>query len=357
MTPLYILFAGRYPGEKAAALYAKQSAESFVPYANVELIVPRRFKRAKLGTEKFRVLYLPVIDLMPLGIYIVTAMTFALSAWAYLRIAKKGVVMATDLIPALVATFSGQRVVVEVHDYPERHLFWYTVLFKRAAVIIATNEWKKNTLAKQFPFAAEKIIMERNGVDLELFAPQDKQAARAALKLPSSPLVVYTGHLYEWKGVNTLAAAATKLPDVSFAFVGGTEKDVANFKTRWPQKNIHVVGFVPHRDVPMWQAAADVLVLPNSGKESISENYTSPMKLFEYMASKRAIVASRLPSIVEIVDESSAYLFTPDDAHDLARAIREALLDSRRAEVAHNKAQAFSWDARAKRILKSLMIG
>ena len=101
--------------------------------------------------------------------------------------------------------------------------------------------------------------------------------------------------------------------------------------------------------------AADVLVLPNSGKEKISRIYTSPLKMFEYMAAGVPIVASDLPSIREVLSEKTAFLFEADDARDLAEKI-EMVLENKegageRARKALKEVKKYNWEERAGKIL------
>ena len=69
--------------------------------------------------------------------------------------------------------------------------------------------------------------------------------------------------------------------------------------------------------------ACDALVLPNKKGDAISEKFTSPMKLFEYMASGVPIIASDLPSIREVLDENSAIFFEAGNSKDLHSAIQK----------------------------------
>ena len=97
---------------------------------------------------------------------------------------------------------------------------------------------------------------------------------------------------------------------------------------------------------------ADLLVLPNSAKDKMSL-FTSPIKLFEYMASKRPIVASSLPSIKEIlIDNKNAILFEPDDHIDLAKKINLALSKDCKYIVnnAYDDVKVYTWDIRAEAI-------
>jgi glycosyltransferase involved in cell wall biosynthesis len=117
---------------------------------------------------------------------------------------------------------------------------------------------------------------------------------------------------------------------------------------------IEFVPHKPHEQMPLYMRAADVLVLPNTAKEEASRLETSPVKLFEYLASGRPIVASDLPSLREVVSEKEVAFFKPDDAEDLARAVGETLQDAagtaKRVAAASELAKKHSWEARAQAI-------
>lgn len=364
---IFFLFHGRFPSEKAAALYVNEYARSLTPYADVTVIAPRRRGRTETFSipEGVTVSYVSVLDLFPLPLaFFFSELTFAVAAWMQqLRhLAPTDIVIANDLPLGLLATHSRARVVYEVHDFPERWQSLYRALFRRAAFVMATNEWKRQELATRFRIPPEKLLMERNGVDLASFAKQERTKARRTLELPPGPLVVYTGHLYGWKGADTLAEAARLLPDVSFYFVGGTESDVKKYRHTYADTpNTHFVGHRPHAEVPLWQSAADLLALPNTARERLSTHYTSPMKLFEYIASGTPVVASRIPSIEEVLTKERGYLVEPDAPRALADGIHEALADEaereRRARRATEVAASLSWSERAKRLVGAFTRG
>ena len=85
--------------------------------------------------------------------------------------------------------------------------------------------------------------------------------------------------------------------------------------------NILILGRKPKNEVPYYLKSADILLLPNIPINKESIEYTSPIKMFEYMASQRLIIASRLPSIEEILNSKNAVFFKAGDAQDLAQAI------------------------------------
>lgn len=365
MTPrMYLLFHGRFPSEKAAAIFVAEAARAYASHTKVTVVAPRRRKRAGQVPKEVSVRYLPTLDLFGIpavgGIaFLLSYSIFSLLSFFYLafRAGRDDIVETNEWLPALLATFLSRNVVYEMHDFPEHFLPLYRVLFHRVRFVITTNVWKKKELSARFNLAAGKIILERNGVDIEQFAPHNMGEARKRLGLPpDARIALYTGHLYSWKGVDTLGEAAHLLPNVLIYFVGGTEYDVAQFKKKYGGVgNIRIIGSRPHDEVPLWQSAADVLVLPNTAKEEISLHYTSPMKLFEYMASERPIVASRIPSITEILDKDAGFFAEADDPKSFAEAIKNVITNANEAASRAARARTIvakhSWERRARRLI------
>ena len=160
----------------------------------------------------------------------------------------------------------------------------------------------------------------------------------------------------EWKGVDVLAEASDLLDDALVVFVGGTEHDLLRFKEKQKHRpNLLILGQKSHAEIPLYLKSADVLVIPNSSKESISRLYTSPMKLFEYMASGVSIVASDLPSLREVLSEENAVVVSPDNARLLAEGIVKVLTNPAFSEKIARGAQAlvqnYTWEKRAECII------
>jgi glycosyltransferase involved in cell wall biosynthesis len=177
--------------------------------------------------------------------------------------------------------------------------------------------------------------------------------------------VGYAGHLYPWKGVDVLIHALTLLPSVKAIIVGGhpREDDLARISALVArlglQDRVDLRGQVRPAEVGPLLAPAAVLVLPNTASTT-SDRYTSPLKLFEYLALGRAIVASDLPALREVLsDEVTALLVPPGRPDALADAIRR--LDENRDLVrqlgqhALALAPRFSWQARAERLEAALV--
>lgn len=176
----------------------------------------------------------------------------------------------------------------------------------------------------------------------------------------TAPVVGYAGHLYSWKGVDVLLDALSRMPAVRGLIVGGheAEPDLPRVRRKVAQlgltDRVELTGLVAPSAVPGLLARATILVLPNLPTE-ISTRFTSPLKLFEYMAAGRAIVASDLPAIREVLrDGENALLVEAGSAEALAagldRLARDSAMTGRLAHAAFVAAAEFGWDRRAARL-------
>ena len=363
----------RYPSEKAGSAFSMKSCEAFAEEGiDVELWAPRRMNKLHRenpflyhGVKKnFRIVRLPVIDLMSWApSYFIMAISFAISVFFYAlwRRMRGAIFYSHEEFALFLLTFISKRTVYEIHDFPSQHYF-YRRLLKRVSLIVTTNSWKKNKLVELFDYLPERILAIPNAVNVNQFSISiSREEARSKLKLPlDEKIALYTGHLYSWKGVGTLVEASRIMPDgVMVYLVGGTEKAITEYRLKYKENTrLKIAGFRPHDEIPLWLRAADVLVLPNTAKEDISKYYTSPMKLFEYMASGRPIIVSDLLSLRSIVDENSVFCFEPDNSRSLAAAALFVLQNDeeakRRAKYARREVEKYSWDIRAKSIISFL---
>ncbi|MEO7155356.1 MAG: glycosyltransferase family 4 protein, partial [Planctomycetota bacterium] len=167
------------------------------------------------------------------------------------------------------------------------------------------------------------ILVEHDALEPQRFANMPtRQAARAALGLAEKdPVIVYTGGLLTWKGVELLVDAARELPTMRFVIAESMDADVARLRERAEgQANVRIDGFQEPERVSLYLAAADIGVVPNRSQPAISSRYTSPLKVFESFAAGLPLVASDLPSLRELLaDGLDAVLVKPDDASALAR--------------------------------------
>lgn len=228
---------------------------------------------------------------------------------------------------------------------------------KSVAAIFITNGLKEKFISYGVK-DKNKLYVFPDAADLEMIASvKDKNEVKKSAGLPvDAPIILYSGHLYEWKGAHILAEAAYKVQsNAIFVFIGGTDEDVAIFKEKYGRNSrIKILGHKPYFEMPKYKQVADILVIPNSGRFEISKTYTSPLKLFSAMASNLPIIASDLPSLREIVDEKMVFFVPPDDSEKLARMIDYVIQHPAEAEekalAAFNEAKKYTWNVRASGI-------
>lgn len=253
------------------------------------------------------------------------------------------------------------RIFFEVHSLEQqpRRLF-YKILRESSGLICITNALKE-ALINKVQRASETIFVAPDGVRASLLtAPSpSRKSARQLLGIDAEKIVLYTGQILPGKGADVFVDAAAFFGvNVTFLLVGGSGEFWQRLQRRIVEtnlKNVRLIGFVPPAQVPLYQAAADVLVLPATADHAISP-YTSPLKLFEYMAARRPIVASNLPVLGEILkDRNNALFFQAGRAADLAAKIQLLLDDAQLADFiaanAWEQIQDLSWEKRAEDIM------
>ena len=374
MKLIYIANA-RIPTEKAHGIQIMQMCEAFAKHnpnatnkVEVELVLPKRFNDIKkdpfkyYGVERnFEIKKLPCLDFISLDKYIghlglwIESISFNFFVFFYLIFKKADIIYTRDrfLTPFILVR---KNIVFELHTFPKNFFLHSPFIKKIKKIIVITNQLKNLLIKKKI--LPNKILVVPDGIDIEKFDVRCSMfEARKKLNLPlDKKIVLYMGHLYEWKGAQTLAEAFRYLlKDIEIYFVGGTAEDKKKFKIRNLKLEINVISHRPHAEIPYWLKAADVLVLPNTAKKEISKYWTSPLKLFEYMASKRPIVASNLPSTREILNEKNAVLVKPDSPEELSRGIKKILQNpefyTKISNQAFQDVKQYTWEKRSKRIL------
>jgi glycosyltransferase involved in cell wall biosynthesis len=264
---------------------------------------------------------------------------------------------------------------LELHDFPTGGFgpLWlrlFLIFPGRKRLLPITT-----ALGRALRLPEGQTVIAPDGVDLERYAslprPED---ARRLLGLPAAPTVLCTGHLYAGRGADLFLSLAAKFPHASFVWVGGRPADVETWMNRAAGlANVTFTGFVPNERIPLYQSAADVLLMPYQRTVATSSGgntaeICSPMKMFEYMAAGRAILTSDLPVLREVLDGSMA-VFCPLEAAGVPvpapqlsawESALGALLSSedRRktlGQQARAAAEQYSWERRTQRILEGFL--
>jgi len=369
----------RMPTEKAHGLATVKLAEAIASLGSeVDIICPKLWRKNNKNTfdyygvkNNFKIIKVWVIDLMPLKffekfLFLIQVLTFSLFSTFYclFKYWREDVIyFSHDYIPLYFLTFISKNVFYDIHHYPGNN-FMYKRLMSKAFAFAVQTRWKIKELNKDFNIDESKIVYWPNGTDVDQYnIALSKFDVRNKLNLPQDKkIVLYTGQLFDWKGGDTLIRSITKLnEDAIIYIVGGAKNDVERLKNNIPDANDERVVFIPFQSrekMPLWMKAANVLVIPNTGKQKVSLYYTSPMKLFEYMASGKPIVASDIPSIREILNDNNALFAEADNSDSFAEKINYTLNNEREVLSLGKRAQEevskYTWKARAEKILEML---
>jgi glycosyltransferase involved in cell wall biosynthesis len=235
-----------------------------------------------------------------------------------------------------------------------------------AARIFVVSEVERRNLEVR-GVAAGKIILNPNAVDVQLFRPGvGGEEVRRELGISDEEVVAgFVGTFGPWHGVVELAKAVKEIPEgvpIRFLFVGSGSLHGEVERLLRAERDLGKViftGAVEHNRVPSLLDACDILVAPHVPLADGSDFFGSPTKIFEYMAMGKAIVASRLGQIGEVLShEETALLVEPGQVNDLAVAIVR-LVDSGglRARLGENARaaaiQRHTWTHNAQRVLQA----
>jgi glycosyltransferase involved in cell wall biosynthesis len=383
MSQLVLVANARMPSQRAQSLQVAQVAAAFAR-AGTRTTLMHALRRDTPRVQDVEALWdyyavprgkrpelrgvacLDWIDAVPRKLQYVPArlqeLTFARNAArVLLRERSEDLVLSRELEVARSLVRRGRSgVFLEVHRVPAGKLrrSWLVEAAAGAAGLIAISGGVRDDLI-ELGVAGTSICVEHDGYEASRFEElPNRLEARRALGLDQErSLIVYTGGLLAWKGVDLLVEAARSLPEAQVVIAGGMDADVASLRrVAAGADNVRFDGFQAPERVALYLAAADVGVVPNRSQPAISSRYTSPLKIFEAMAVGLPLVVSDLLSMRDVLQEGEAEFVVADEAAALAAGLRRVLADSelRANYAAKMKARApgATWDARAERLLE-----
>ena len=275
---------------------------------------------------------------------------------------QETIIYGRSVLGIYLALLLGFRTVsLELHQPPMSRIRQWLLrrifTHQHFSYLIVITHSLKHYYYEKFSLAAEKIHVLPDGADPISLDSNTKNPFPTTHGL----VVTYTGHLYPGKGMEILLPFATRCPTTQFNVVGGTEQDILYWKTQSPSPNVHFYGFVPQSALPNYLAHSDVLIAPYSpkvapagGGEDIAR-WMSPLKIFEYMATGKAILCSDLPVLREVLSNNeTALLCDPENIDDWVAALRKLKNSQFRSEIG-TKAQkkfltSYTWLKRAEKL-------
>ena len=173
---------------------------------------------------------------------------------------------------AVFAQIRGLPAVMEFHDFPMGRigpeLFKIYVFSNQKKLSLCTTHALAEGIEGRFGFNFDPVELQiaPNGTETERYADLPTPSeARQMLGLGQRLTVGYTGHFYAGRGMELLTEIAHQMPEINFLWVGGRQEDIAPWQEQLQKQSIHnvtITGFIPNSRLPLYQAAADVLVMP-----------------------------------------------------------------------------------------------
>jgi len=294
---------------------------------------------------------------------------FAMEAIKYCKSQNPDLVYTRCEIPALYLSLTALPFVVEAHKPFIDQAGFLKPLFKRLFLaknlkrFVAISSALKQMFLKHFEPGQFNSMVLHDAADFVKKTDERSiqwQGRNDVLQLG------YFGHLYQGRGVELIIEAAEQLPAVDFQIIGGQKQDVRYWQDEAAHlDNIYFYGFVNPSDVPNYRSKCDVLLAPyqrevwvaNKGHES--SKYMSPLKIFEYMSSRRCIICSDIPVLREVLNSKNANLVSPDNVREWIEAIRLCEKEEYRKKFAdeayRNFIERYTWDKRAELALKGVV--
>ena len=259
----------------------------------------------------------------------------------------------------LYASFFSRKLnipfIFEVHGMPNNALqliaFKKIIKSKNLIKLVVISTALKKIILENIPEAQTvQIQVAHDAADLKPLPPSNSKRLTLA----------YVGSLYQGRGIDLILTIAAKLPQYDFHIIGGSDQEVS-FWQKQKTSNIVFHGFIPHSQLDQLTAKSDILLAPyQEGTKTIggidSTQWMSPLKIFESMASGKALISSNLPVLKEVLEHNyNSILIPPNDTEAWVEAITQLEDENVRQRLADNALDdiktKYTWFERAKLVL------
>lgn len=277
---------------------------------------------------------------------------------------KVSVVYGRNLTSCFFASLLGLKTIFEAHylifegNFYERVLFKLFIKTKGFSKLVLISHAQKRIYLNKFEELQSKIFVLHDGADINtcngcqvVFNKQQSQF---------NYHIGYVGSLYKGRGIELIIDLARNFSNIAFHIVGGSENEILEFRNK-SIDNLFFHGRINPSLVFCYLKKFDVLLAPYSKDVKVANNklntvdFMSPLKIFEYMSSNKAILVSDLKVIREVLDDDSAFFCEVDSLESWINQIniilKDPLLAKKRASNAHTKFfNNFTWQRRAEQI-------
>ena len=360
------------PSHEANSVHVMKMCQAFAKNGHNTTLITRKRKKEDSGVNVFEHYGVePIFNIKEITRRIIPKIggllyyaKYSLSLPKFNR--KNVLIYGRHLRGLYFASREGLPCVLEVHVPPkDERDRWYqekimtSSSFRRMVVI---TKALKDEYLKLFPILKEEdILVAPDAADVPVGV---EKKSIANISKNKRLQIGYVGSLYWGKGVEIILKLADEISDVDFQIVGGRKEDVDFWIKKNKNKNVFFHGFVPHGKLSEYYNSFDIVLAPFQRKVFLSDNesdigkWTSPLKMFEYMAAAKPIIASDLNVLREVlIPERNALLASPENVDEwascLVRLKNDPMLRKRLGnEALKNFLSNYTWKARAVKIIE-----
>ncbi len=360
------------PSTTASAIQIIKMCESFSKLKHEVLLITSNASNKKVFNfygvkSKFQIKKLKKYNKFPLGL---KYYLFSLSSIIESLNFNPDIYITRNFFTSFLLTILGKKNVLELHHGIEvesrivrfivknLNFFNHKCLLKLVAITNSVKQYYK----KKYSIKSDKIIVAPSGTSIE------NKFFNNTLKNKKSLSVGYFGSLYKSRGVD-LILKLSKIDRENKYFIFGNLKNYKNIKNKFYSQNLSLNDYLPYKSVPENILKMDVLLMPYqekivaAGNVGNIINFTSPLKLFDYMACGKIIISSQVKVLQEILKEKRNVIFIKNfnNAYAWKKEIQKIkFLNDKRHIISQNNfkmSKNYKLNERAKKILDSLNCG
>ena len=357
------------PSTTASAIQIIKMCESFSKLKHKVLLITSNASDKKVfnfyGVKaKFQIRKLKKYNKFPLGL---KYYLFSLSSIIESLNFKPDIYITRNFFTSFLLTILGKKNILELHHGIEiegrivrfivKNLNFFN--YKSLLMLVAITNSVKSYYQKKFLINTNKIIVAPSGTSIEnkFFNNISKNKKRLNIG--------YFGSLYKSRGVD-LILKLSRMDRENKYFIFGNLKNYKNIKNKYHQHNLHLNDYLPYKSVPKNILKMDVLLMPYQEKIVAAGNigniidFTSPLKLFDYIACGKIIISSHVQVLEEILKEKKNVIFVKNfnNAYAWKNEIQKIkFLNDKRFIFSQNNfklSKNYKLKERAKKILDSL---
>lgn len=275
----------------------------------------------------------------------------------FLEVKDKDFVYTRDILIAYIYAIKGCQVVYEAHQKPSgKASFIINILKKRNAKFVSISKALQSYYIARFSINERSILVAHDGVFIEDYLDNNFVDIKKEFQIqPLQKVLLHTGSLYKGRGAELFESILDKFNDISIVHIGGSQDNIDYWKNKINNNRFFAKSHIPNSELIRYQKSTDYLLYPMT-RETKTYWCCSPMKMFEFMASKRPIISTNVGSIKEVLNDTNSFSFEPEDELSIFRAIEECLnnesLCKTKAEAAFNDVlENYTWNRRAESII------